>query len=244
MSRADETMPPEGSAAVTVIVPAWNEAERIDDTLRHLVQLKQICGSDLRSLQTIVVDDGSTDGTAEHAARWADLVLAHPRNMGKGASLMTGLKCAAGDIVVFLDADLGESARHCPRLWEPLLTGDADMTIARLPEARRKGGVGLARKLAGAGVERLTGYHCLAPLSGQRALRAGLLRRIGKLSGGFGVEVGLTIDAVRLGSRIQELEIPFAHRETGRDLQGWMHRGRQFISIGSVLLDRCWHRTC
>ena len=76
-----------------------------------------------------------------------------------------------------------------------------------------------------------------APLSGQRAVRADRMRELG----GFAqLRCGSrdTIDAVRHGLRIVELDVPITHRETRRDWHGYVHRGRQFAAVGFTLLTR------
>lgn len=220
--------------AISVIMPAWNEEARIGETLRALRRLKET-DADCAPDEIIVVDDGSLDDTCAVALEWSDHVIVHPQNRGKGASLKSGLAECRGDIVVFLDADLGASAGYASLLWRPLFDGRADMAVAVLPPSASQGGFGLVKGLAHYGIKRLTGYDALAPLSGQRAVSREALRRIQPLADGFGVEVGLTIDIASLGYRIAEVAVPFTHRETGRDLRGFCHRGRQFVSVGTTL---------
>lgn len=221
---------------VSVIVPAYNEQQRIGATLQAI---RLAAGPD--RLEIVVVDDGSFDGTIDEAAAYADRVLCHATNKGKGEALLSGYRAAKGRVIIFLDADLGESACHYGELLEPVACGACDMAIAALPAAARKGGFGLVKGLAVRGIYQLCGYRASAPLSGQRAMRREVLERIGKLSGGFGIEVGLTIDAVRSGFRVAEVGVPFRHRETGRDLPGFVHRARQFVSIGATLFHK-WRR--
>lgn len=223
---------------VSVIVPAWNEAERIGVTLRHLRSMELSAGT-LREI--IVVDDGSDDDSWRAAEHYADQVIRHARRRGKGAALETGWQAAKGEILVFLDADLGESAAYSSRLIQPVLDDQADMTIAILPEATVKGGFGLVKGLAVTGIYRLSGFRPQAPLSGQRAVKRQVLTKIGGLSQGFGIEVGLTIDALRHGYRIAEVEVPFHHRYTGRNWQGFIHRGRQFWHVSRTLLQKWRH---
>lgn len=230
------------SSLVSVVIPAWNEEQAIEATLsavcRSRLLASQLFGS---RVQLIVVDDGSVDGTRRAALPWADVVLRLPFNAGKGAALSAGWKAAAGDVVVCLDADLGETAAHFVKLLEPLMAGSCDMATARLPAPSVRGGFGLVRRLAGAGAYRLSGYRGTALLSGQRAIRSELLRRLSRSYSGFGIEVGMTVDAAVLGYRLAEVEVPFRHRETGRQLRDWMHRGRQFYAVGRTLID-CWRR--
>lgn len=227
---------------VSIIVPAWNEARIIAETLLAIkeafVRLGQL------ELELIVVDDGSKDDTAIVATPYADRIICHSCNMGKGVALYNGWRMASGSYIIFLDADLGKSAGSVRLLLEPLLHDEYDMTIAELPSAHIQGGFGLVKGLAIAGIYRLCGYHTRTPLSGQRAIRREVLERIGGLSRGFGVEVGLTIDVARAGFRIGELPVPFRHRESGRDLQGFYHRGKQFISVGRTLIHKWLHPIC
>lgn len=224
--------------SVSVIVPAWNEAERIGSTLRHLRSM-ELTGGTLREI--IVIDDGSDDDCWREAEHYADQVIRHARRRGKGAALETGWQAAKGDILVFLDADLGESAVHSSLLLQPVLADQVDMTIAILPEPSVRGGFGLVKGLAITGIHRLSGFRPAAPLSGQRAVKRQVLERIGGLSQGFGIEVGLTIDALRLGYRIAEVEVPFHHRYTGRNWHGFIHRGRQFWHVSRTLLQKWRH---
>jgi hypothetical protein len=66
-----------------------------------------------------------------------------------------------------------------------------------------------------------------APLSGQRAMRPGVLRQLLPFAPGFGIETGMTIDALRAGLRVEEVEIDLEHRATGKSVSGFVHRGRQ-----------------
>src|SRR5690606_24520188 len=159
----------------------------------------------------------STDETAAVAEGLGCRVVRLVRNRGKGKALTAGVRAAKGDVLVFLDADLGASAAEARRLLAPLLAGEADMVIGRFPEAQRPGGLGMVKALARAGVRWLGGLAVAAPLSGQRAIRRTVLEAVGDLAGGFGVEVGLTIDAARAGFRVMEVPVAMRHRETGRD---------------------------
>jgi hypothetical protein len=87
-------------------------------------------------------------------------------------------------------------------------------------------------------VERLGGPRLEAPLSGQRALRAGTLRALLPLAAGFGLETGMDVDAARAGYRIREVELDLEHRATGRTPGGFLHRGRQLRDILRAYLSR------
>lgn len=129
---------------VSVIVPAYNEAEWIVPTLAAIRQ-RLVCD------EVIVVDDGSADQTALLAEEWADRVIRHPVNLGKGAALQTGWRQSSGEVLLFLDGDLKESAGEANLLLAPVINDECDMAIAVLPALRRKVGLGLAKGLARGG---------------------------------------------------------------------------------------------
>lgn len=220
--------------SITIVIPAWNEKDRIRDTLLSLGKAPW----KRYSKEVVVVDDGSKDGTSEVVGGLADRVIRHPSNLGKGKAMETGWRATSGEVILFLDADLGSTAGHAWKLLDPILRDQADMTIAILPPAMRKGGFGFVKGLASLGIHRLCGFRAAAPLSGQRAIRREVLERIGGLAGDFGIEVGLTIDTARSGYRIREVEVPLRHRETGRDLSGFVHRGKQLVQVGKTLLHK------
>ncbi|NEW06174.1 glycosyltransferase family 2 protein [Paenibacillus sp. SYP-B3998] len=223
---------------ISIIIPAWNEELTIFRTLRYLKENAELLWEDELIYEIIVVDDGSSDRTYEIAWPWADKLVRHSKRLGKGAALQSGIAKARGKVLLFLDADVQASAGYALALIEPLLRCEADMAIAKLPFSPARGGFGLVKGLARRGIFRLSGYKTAAPLSGQRAVRADCLRELGRFSRGFGVEVAMTIDAVRCGLRIVELDVPISHRQTGRDWPGFVHRGKQFVAVGVALLTR------
>lgn len=219
------------SGRVSIIIPAYNEAERLAGTVRAAAAAGV-------AEEIIVVDDGSEDGTAAVAREAGAKVVRLPVNRGKGAALDHGAMLARGEILAFLDADLGAGAAEVGRLVEPVRSGQADMTVAVLVPPARRGGFGLAVGTARLGLRWHTGLRLRAPLSGQRALTRALYAAVRPCASGFGVEVGLTIDAARAGFRILEVETAMTHPGTGRDLRGFLHRGRQFAAVLRVLGHR------
>ena len=218
---------------ISVIIPAYNEADRIAATIAAARRLQGVS-------EIVVVDDGSTDDTAQAAeAAGADVVLKQA-NGGKGAALNAGFAHSSGQIALLLDADLGASAGEADKLTTPILAGLADMTIATFPVGAGKGGgAGLVVRLSRWGIYKLTGRVMAAPLSGQRALRRDVVGDCGGFADGWGVEVALTVSALRRGFRVLEVPTTMTHRVTGRSPAAILHRAAQFLAAARALL-RLW----
>lgn len=217
---------------VTALIPAYNEVDRIAETIDAARGITGVT-------EVIVIDDGSTDGTFNEAHNaGADRVIHMFVNSGKGAALLAGVKIAKSELLLLLDADLAASAAAASTLLEPVLEDRTDMTIAVLPPVKGSGGFGWAVGLARWGIHKFTKRTMQAPLSGQRALKKEIIDRMGGFDPGFGVETGLTIDAIRMGYRVEEVPVDLAHRSTGRDIRGFLHRGRQFKDIARALIVR------
>ena len=116
------------------------------------------------------------------------------------------------------------------------------MTRATSPLAafrdRVGGGFGITLAFARWAIARRCGYRAGAPLSGQRAMRAAVLGDVLPLAAGYGLETAMTIDAVRAGYRLGEVELDLRHRATSRNLGGFLHRGRQLLDIARAYLSR------
>ncbi|WP_150243860.1 glycosyltransferase [Nocardiopsis quinghaiensis] len=234
---------PEG-AGVAVVIAAKDEAPRVGSTVRAA---RALPGVDL----VVVVDDGSADRTADVALDAGARVLRHSRNRGKGAAMETGAEGvrlieAHGDgaprpprHLLFLDADLEATAAAAAPLIEPVTGGKADMTIALFPATRtRLGGHGFVVRLARGGVRKATGWEPEQPLNGQRCVTRAAFETAKPLATGFGVETGLTIDVLRAGFRVLEVEVPLEHRATGTDLRAQWHRAHQFADVARALAVR------
>jgi hypothetical protein len=147
-------------------------------------------------------------------------------------------------VLLLADADLAETAGRLDRLLHPVLAGEADLAIADLPAQHGAGGFGIAMGLARRGMARATGRRMAEPLSGQRAVRWEALPALLPFAPGFGVEVAMTMDALRAGLRVVEVEVDLHHNATGRDLSGLLHRARQARAIARELSRRrAWRPT-
>jgi len=228
-------------ADVAVVIAAYNEADRVADTVTAAATLT---GVDV----VVVVDDGSRDGTARAATEAGASVLRHARNRGKAAAMETGAEAVRlldqreprpqARHLLFLDADLGATAAAAGPLITPVTAGSADMTIAVFTERVKLGGHGLVVRLSAAGIRRATGWTPAQPLNGQRCLSRAAYDAARPLARGFGVETAMTIDLKRKGLRITEVEVPLAHRATGTDLRAQLHRARQFADVAWALAAR------
>jgi glycosyltransferase involved in cell wall biosynthesis len=225
---------------VAVVIPAWNEADLIQATVGAA---SAIPGVGL----VVVVDDGSRDATAGRAKEAGAAVVRHARNRGKGAAMETGAEAVRlldeenGNPyrhLLFLDADLAETAERAGPLTEPVLAGSADMTIAVFTATVKLGGHGMVVGLAGAGIRRATGWQPRQPLNGQRCLTRAAFEAARPLAHGFGIETALTIDLMRKGMRVTEVEVDLAHRATGTDLHAQLHRARQLVDVARALVTR------
>ena len=131
---------------ISIIIPAYNEENKIKDTLESIKDIKEID-------EIIVVDDGSSDKTSEVAKSVKSdkiNVITQSQNRGKGYALNNGLKEAMkkADIIGFLDGDLGNTASEVEKLITPIINNECDVTIAKFHPAKKKGGLGFVKNLA------------------------------------------------------------------------------------------------
>jgi glycosyltransferase involved in cell wall biosynthesis len=229
-----------GEEATIVLVAAYNEADRIAATLAALATA-------FPAAEVWVADDGSDDATAEIAREGGAEVVRSERVIGKGGAVTLAARAAlerldpaaaaGGRVFVLCDGDLADSAARLGPLAEAVRAGEADLAVAVF--ARRVGGgVGLALGFARWAIRRRCGLDASGPISGQRALAERTLRDVLPFAAGFGMEIGMTIDAVRAGHRVLEVELDLSHRASGRTPAGFAHRARQLVDFVRVYLAR------
>lgn len=232
--------PLEHPVQVAAVVPCKDEADRVAATVTAVAALPSV---DL----VVVVDDGSSDATAQVAAAAGAHVVTHDRNRGKAAALMTGVDlihrlCPAGapaPHLLFVDGDLQETAGALGVLVKPVLAGEADLTIATLPPQQTAGGGhGFVVRLAREGILDLTGWQARQPLSGMRCLTDAAYRAAYPLARGWGVEVAMTVDVLQAGLRVSEVPCALQHRVSGRDWRGQLHRAAQYRDVWLALAAR------
>jgi glycosyltransferase involved in cell wall biosynthesis len=221
--------------SLAVIVAARNEADRVGATVAAL-------GEAFPGAAIWVADDASDDGTAEVALTAGAQVVSRGRPHGKGANVTAAAEAVLSadptpQLVLLCDGDLGASAGSLAPLVEAVERDECDLAIAAF--ARRVGGgFGVALGFARWAIRRRCGQETSAPISGQRAMKVEALRAALPFAGGYGMEVGMTIDTVRAGYRLREYELDLSHRATGRTAAGFLHRARQLRDFTRVYMAR------
>jgi glycosyltransferase involved in cell wall biosynthesis len=221
--------------SLAVIVAARNEADRVAETIAALRRA-------FPAAAIWVADDASGDGTAELALAAGAQVVSRGQPHGKGANMTAAAEAALSaapvpDLFLLCDGDLGASAARLAPLVEAVERGECDLAVAAF--ARRVGGgFGLALGFARRAIRRLCGAETEAPISGQRALGVDALRATLPFAAGFGMEIGITVDAVRAGYRLGEYELDLEHRASGRSLSGFLHRGAQLRDFARAYASR------
>jgi glycosyltransferase involved in cell wall biosynthesis len=233
--EAADAPPTAAAPGLAVIVAARNEAERIGDTLAAL-------GEVFPGAELVAADDASTDATAVVAQAHGARVVSGARSRGKGANVTAAAYTLLGGeqdppLVLLCDADLGRSAVRLRPLVDAVADDECDLAVAAFSR-RVGGGFGLAVGFAGWAIARRCGIRPRAPISGQRAMRPEVLRGVLPFAAGFGMETGMTIDAVRAGFRFRELDLDLEHRATGRTPGGFLHRTRQLRDILRAYIAR------
>ena len=216
------------------MVAARNEADRIGETLSAL-------GDAFPGAHVVVADDASEDATTDVALAHGAEVVSRGRPHGKGANVTAAVAtvldpASAVETPVFLlcDGDLADSAAKLGPLVEAVSGGDCDLAVAAF-SARLGGGFGIAVRYARRAIARLCGFEAMAPISGQRALSPAAMQAAYPFADGFGMEIGITVDVVRAGLPVREIELDLSHRTTGRTPGGFLHRARQLRDFRRVV---------
>ncbi len=218
------TAPATKRAALSVVIPVYNERDTIEETLRRVRALDV-------DLEIVVVDDASTDGSRELLERLAGadpriVLLKHERNRGKGAAIRTALARVTGRITAIQDADLEYDPQDLPRLMEPLMRGEAKVVYG-------------SRFLRGRPPMRLPNYLCNRLLAWTARLLYGaritdeatcyklfdteFLRSIPLTCRRFEFCPEVTAKVAKRGERIVELPISYTPRsyDSGKKIRWW-----------------------
>lgn len=204
------------SFRLSLLLPAFNEESRLGPTIDALTTHFD---SHQLDYEILVIDDGSTDDTADIARAAGATVIRHPENLGKGAALRSGVQAAKGQSIVFTDADLAYS----PSMIDPILSlveGDIDMAVGsrRHPQSQSTSRRGLLRWVGGMFVSLLTRALVLPEIRDTQCGIKGFRRSVAKdLFGrsrvdGFAVDVELFALAHRDQLRVAEVPVSVANR--------------------------------
>ena len=219
---------------LAVVVPAMDEEATIGELLDRIGRVR-VPGCELF---TLVVDDGSTDRTAEISRGRGATVVRHESNRGLGAAVRTGLRSAVGegaDLVAYLDADLEYYPEDIPRMVEPILQGRADYVLG----SRFTGESG-AR---GMRAYRWIGNHFFTALlvlltrrwitDGQTGMRAFSREAAAdaEIVHDYNYAQVLTLDLVRKGYRLLEIPIRYRLREHGASFISWRYPAKVLPAI-------------
>jgi dolichol-phosphate hexosyltransferase len=201
---------------LSILMPVYNEAKTLERVVKRVLDVSFPC-----KVEVVIVDDASSDGTAEildglHDERLTK--LRHQVNRGKGAAIRTAVAAATGDFMVPLDADLEYQPEEIPRLLEPVLSGEADVVYGSRTFGSHsaysfwyvmgnKALTTFANVLFNAYIADLETCFKLLPLD--------LLRSLNITSDGFGMEAEIT--GKLLARRIRPFEVPITYRARSRE---------------------------
>jgi glycosyltransferase involved in cell wall biosynthesis len=215
--ESEKQMPLADEPRVSVIIPAYNEAENI-------AKILALTEATLESLsfpfEVIVVDDGSCDHTNECASNNGAKLISYRRNRGKGYALRRGLSVAKGQIIVTLDADGSHKPEEIPNLVRPLLHGFDVVSGSRFLKTHGKEVTTklntLGNRVFNVLILILTKKRITDSQTGFRAFKRKTLEGIRLYSNGYEIESELTIRTLRNGFKVREEAISCDPRNSGR----------------------------
>jgi glycosyltransferase involved in cell wall biosynthesis len=212
------------TSSVSIIIPAYNEAETIGPLVQRLRALHP-------EAEIIVIDDGSADDTAAAAGRQGAMVVRHPYNIGNGAAVKSGIRAASGDVLVFMDAD----GQHGPDDIRRMLSffPRYDMVVG----ARSlKGQTSFGRAFGNQVFNLLASYVAKFPVqdltSGFRALKADIARSfVYLLPNTYSYPTTITLGVLRSGRSLKYIPIEAGKRKRGRSKIKFFKDGIRFFMI-------------
>ncbi|GIW40569.1 MAG: glycosyl transferase [Candidatus Binatia bacterium] len=219
----------ESRTKVSIVLPAYNEERAIGGVLARIRALR------IPHSEVLVVDDGSTDGTARVAVEHGARVIRHPYNIGNGAAVKTGLRAARGELVVLMDGDGQHAPQDVPSLLEKAAEGYDMVVAARVRGSRAP----WQRKLANWIYNRFASYVTQFPVrdltSGFRVVRRrAALRFLGLLPNRFSYPTTLTLAFLRSGLSVHYLPVPHHERIGKSKIRPWEDGIRFLLIIAKI----------
>jgi glycosyltransferase involved in cell wall biosynthesis len=224
---------------VSILMPAHNEEESLRWLLPRLIQT--LATLDL-PWETIVVDDGSTDQTAQIAAQYGLRVVKNPLRQGKGASIRQGLSYASGDCVVTMDADGSNVPGDLPSLIKPIMKGNADVIVGSRFKQQLAGSdqEPFIRRLGNAFFNLViflsTGFPITDSQSGYRAFSKQVLVSVPTYTNGFEWETEVLLKVVKRGYWVVEVPIHYKERVAGVSRLSLLSDSIKFLTL--IIRDR------
>jgi glycosyltransferase involved in cell wall biosynthesis len=206
---------------IDFIIPAYNEEKNIANIVREIREYSQG--------KIIIVDDSSKDNTFARIPDGDNIIkIKNIFNYGKGYSIKKGLYYSDGDFIALIDGDSRGIIRHVSSAID--IISDYDCVIFSPPI--KGGGLGILRRFAHDVVFRETGQSIPWCINGLRIIKKSIIENIkDKLDDRFAFEVSMTIELIKNSYKVSNLQVEFEHRYTGKDIKGYLHRGKQFEDI-------------
>jgi len=209
---------------VSIVIPAYNEAQSIGDLVSKIIELYP-------KFEVIVINDGSTDNTANIAKDAGAHVHSHPYNIGNGAAIKSGIRIASGDILVFMDGDNQHNPEHIKKLLEYL--PDYDMVVGSRSNGDQ---ASLGRTFGNMIYNWFASYVAKFPVadltSGFRAVKADIARNLlYLLPNTYSYPTTLTLGVLRTGRSVKYIPINVLKRKTGKSKISIFKDGVRFLMI-------------
>ena len=210
--------------SVSIIIPAFNEAQVIGDLVSDIRRLYP-------AFEIIVIDDGSADETAEVAGEAGALVYRHPYNIGNGAAIKSGIRAATGDILVFMDGD----GQHDPADIQKLLDyfPEYDMVVgSRSQNGQASFGRALGNSIYNRFASYVTKFSVKDLTSGFRAVKADIARSfVYLLPNTYSYPTTITLGVLRSGNSVKYIPIRVQKRQNGHSSIKFFQDGIRFFMI-------------
>jgi len=217
---------------LSVVIPALNEEQGIEEISRRVLSVREsLRAVGVDDLELLVVDDGSSDRTADIAAAIEGVrLIKHPQNRGYGAALQTGFSRAKGELIGFLDADGTYPPEYFPQLCEAAVDG-AELVVGTrmtgtesdMPLTRRLGNFFFANLLSLIGRQKISDSA-----SGMRVFKKEILEQLLPLPNGLNLTPVMSTRAMYEGINMVEVPIPYSER-VGRSKLSVVHDGSLFL---------------